>query len=50
MVLRYQPDESPPAALSFGLGLQLAVLTVTVPILFPTVVMRTAGAPEASVV
>ena len=49
MVLRYQPDESPPAALSFGLGLQLAVLTVAVPILFPTVVMRAAGAPEASV-
>ena len=49
MALRYQPDESPPAALSFGLGLQLAVLTVAVPILFPTVVMRAAGAPEASV-
>ena len=48
--IRYQPDESPPAALSFGLGLQLAVLTVAVPILFPTVVMRAAGAPEASVV
>ena len=28
--IRYQPDESPPAALSFGLGLQLAVLTVAV--------------------
>ena len=50
MALRYQPDETPPAALSFGLGLQLAVLTVAVPILFPTVVMRAAGAPEASVV
>ena len=48
--IRYQPDESPPAALSFGLGLQLAVLTVAVPILFPTVVMRAAGASEASVV
>ena len=46
--IRYQPDESPPATLSFGLGLQLVVLTVAVPILFPTVVMRAAGAPEAS--
>ena len=47
--IRYQPDENPPVALSFGLGLQLVVLTVAVPILFPTVVMRAAGAPEASV-
>ena len=47
--VRYQPDENPPAALSFGLGLQLVVLTVAVPILFPIVVMRAAGAPEASV-
>ena len=47
--VRYQPDENPPAALSFGLGLQLVVLTVAVPILFPTVVMRAADAPEASV-
>ena len=45
--IRYQPDESPPAALSLGLGLQLAVLTVAAPILFPTIVMRAAGAPEA---
>ena len=47
--IRYQPDENPPAALSFGLGLQLVVLTVAVPILFPIVVMRAADAPEASV-
>ena len=47
--LRYQPHEAPPAALSIGLGLQLVVLTVAVPILFPTVVMRAAGAPEAHV-
>ena len=45
--IRFQPDEAPPAALSIGLGLQLAVLTVAVPILFPTVVMRAAGAAEA---
>ena len=45
--IRFQPDEAPPAALSIGLGLQLAVLTVAVPILFPTVVMRAAGAAES---
>ena len=47
--IRYQPDENPPATLSLGLGLQLAILTVAVPILFPTVVMRAAGAPESTV-
>ena len=31
--IRYQPDEAPAAAFSFGLGLQLVVLTVVVPIL-----------------
>ena len=44
--IRFQPDEAPPAALSIGLGLQLAILTVAVPILFPTLVMRAAGATE----
>ena len=26
--VRYQPDERPPKALAFGLGLQLAILTI----------------------
>ena len=47
--LRYQADERAPTALAFGLGLQLALLTVAVPILFPTVVMRAGGAGEAYV-
>ncbi len=47
--LRYQADEKPPPALSFLLGLQLAALTLTVPILIPTAVMRTAGAAESYV-
>ncbi len=47
--LRYQADEAAPTALAFGLGLQLALLTVAVPILFPTVVMRAGGASEAYV-
>ena len=45
--LRYQPDERPPAALAFGLGLQIAVLILAAIILVPTIVMRAAGASEA---
>ena len=45
--LHYQVDETPPAGLTLGLGLQLAVISVTAPILIPTVVMRAAGAAEA---
>ena len=44
---RYQVDERPPTGLTLGLGLQLAVISVTAPILIPTVVMRAAGAAEA---
>ena len=44
--IRYQPDERVSAALGLGLGLQLTVLTVALPILIPTVVMRAAGASE----
>ena len=43
--LRYQADETPPVRLTMGLGLQLAVLTVAIPVLIPTAVMRIAGAP-----
>ena len=45
--IRYQPDESPPAALTIGLGVQLAVLTIATPIMFPMVVMRAAGMSES---
>ena len=45
--VRYQPDEKPPVALAFGLGLQLALLCVTVPVLIPAVVIRAAGGTEA---
>ena len=44
--IRYEPDERPPAPLTLGLGLQLAVLNVAIPILIPTVVMRAAGVTE----
>ena len=45
--VRYQPDENPPVALAFGLGLQLAILGVVVPVLIPAVVIRAAGGTEA---
>ena len=44
--LRYQADENPPAALSIGLGIQLAGLNLAAIMLIPTVVMRAAGQPE----
>ncbi len=45
--LRYEADERAPAALTLGLGVQLALITVAVPILIPTVVMRAGGAAES---
>ena len=48
--IRYEPDERPPATLALGLGLQLAILNVAIPILIPTVVMRAAGATEGQFV
>ena len=45
--LRFQADETPPALLTLGLGLQLAALTLAVPVLIPTAIMRTAGMAES---
>lgn len=45
--LRYQADETPPVPLTLGLGLQLVALTLAVPILIPTAIMRTAGMAES---
>ena len=44
--LRYEANERAPAALTLGLGVQLALITVAVPILIPTAVMRAGGAAE----
>ena len=44
--VRYQPDESPSKALAFGLGLQLAVLTIAGVVLTPVIVIRAAGGDE----
>ncbi len=45
--IRYQPDEKPPLALAFGLGLQLAVLILARMVLVPLVVVRAGGGTEA---
>ena len=41
--IRYEPDETPPALLSIGLGLQSAVVQVAGVILTPVIVVRAAG-------
>ncbi len=45
--VRYQPDESPPAALAFGCGVQLVMLGGASIVLIPTIVIRAAGGSEA---
>ncbi len=45
--IRYEPHERPAPTLAFGLGLQIAVLTVAGIILIPTIVMRAGGASES---
>ena len=45
--LRYQADDKLPPALAIGLGAQLVVLIVAIPVLVPMVVMRAAGATDA---
>ena len=44
--IRYQPDESPPVALSLGLGAQYALLCISGIVLTPAVVIRSAGTGE----
>ena len=45
--VRYEPDEKPPVALTFGLGLQLAILTISGIVLTPAIVVRAGGGSEA---
>ena len=44
--VRYQPDERPPEALAFGLGLQMAILQIAGIVLTPAIVIRAAGLGE----
>ena len=45
--VRYEPDENPPVALTFGLGLQLAILSIAGIVLTPAIVVRAGGGSEA---
>ena len=44
--VRYEADEKPPGPLAFGLGLQLAILTLAGVVLTPAIVIRAAGGSE----
>ena len=46
-LIRYEPDENPPAPLAVGCGLQLVVLGLASIVLIPTIVIRAAGGTEA---
>ena len=45
--VRYQPDDSPPARIALGLGLQLAILIIARIVVVPVVVVRAAGGTDA---
>ena len=47
--VRYEPDESPPLAVTTGLGFQFAILTITGIVLTPAIVIRAAGGTESYV-
>ncbi len=44
--VRYAADEKPPTPLAFGLGLQLAMLTIAGIVLTPSIVIRAAGGSD----
>ena len=44
--IRYQPDQKPGAALSLGLGLQLAAIHIVPMVLMPMAIIRAAGESE----
>ena len=45
--VRYEPSDRPPTLLVAGLGLQLAILTISGIVLTPVVVIKAAGGPES---
>ena len=45
--VQYEPDESPPALVSLGSGLQLVVLGITSIIFIPTIIIRASGGTDA---
>ena len=44
--VRYEPNEKPPRALTFGLGLQFTILCIAGVVLTPAIVVRAAGGSE----
>ena len=44
--VRYEADESPPLPLTFGLGLQLAIIAISGIVLTPAIIVRAAGGTE----
>ena len=45
--VRYQPDDKPPLALTAGLGLQFAILSIAGIVLTPAIVIRAAGESDS---
>ena len=45
--VRYQPDDKPPPALTVGLGLQFAILSIAGIVLTPAIVIRAAGESDS---
>ena len=44
--IRYEPNDKPPRALTFGLGLQFTILCIAGVVLTPAIVVRAAGGSE----
>ena len=45
--IRFEPDDKPPAALTAGMGLQFAVLSIAGIVLTPAIIIRAAGESES---
>ena len=45
--IRFEPDDRPPVALTVGMGLQFAVLTIAGIVLTPAIVIRAAGGSDS---
>ena len=45
--IRYEPDDKPPFALTAGMGLQFAMLTIAAIVLTPAIVVRAGGGSES---
>ena len=45
--IRFEPDDRPPAALTAGMGIQFAVLTIAGIVLTPAIVIRAAGESDS---